>query len=130
QPRNHRPRNLFHLGMSKPRHLLPLLASACVALLAALLVASSALGNGSTHRARAASSPRSVASSGPYMTGVGDEQSEMFSNPLWQQLRTRIVRYIAPYDAVEHGDSLARARAWIAAAEAQHQQVLVAFYHS
>jgi hypothetical protein len=64
------------------------------------------------------------------MTGVGDEQVEMFSNPLWQQLHTRIVRYIAPYDAAVHPDSLTRARVWIAAAEAAHQQVLVAFYHS
>ncbi len=64
------------------------------------------------------------------MTGIGDEQTEMFSNPLWQQLHTRIARYIAPYDAAVHPDSLARARAWIRAAEAQHQQILVAFYHS
>ena len=58
-----------------------------------------------------------------YSTGIGDEQTEMFGNPLWQQLHTKITRYIAPY-------SLGLARAWIAAAEAQHQQVLVAFYHS
>jgi hypothetical protein len=114
--------------MRRPRRLLVVLALAAVA--AALAAASSALGSASAPRAHAASSARSVAASGPYMTGVGDEQAEMFGNPLWQQLRTRIVRYIAPYDAVEHGDSLARARAWIQAAEAQHQQVLVAFYHS
>jgi hypothetical protein len=102
-----------------------------LALLAgALIVASTASGSRSARHAHAASGAVSVAASGPYMTGVGDEQSEMFSNPLWQQLRTRIVRYIAPYDAVEHSDSLARARAWIQGAEAQHQQVLVAFYHS
>ena len=54
----------------------------------------------------------------------------MFTNPLWQQLHTKIARYIAPYDAAVRPDSLARRRAWIAPAEAQHQQVLVAFYHS
>jgi hypothetical protein len=54
----------------------------------------------------------------------------MFSNPLWTQLHTRIARYIAPYDAAVHPDSLARARAWITAAEAKHIKVLVAFYHS
>jgi len=64
------------------------------------------------------------------MTGVGDEETEMFANPLWTQLHTRIVRYIAPYDAAVRGDSLARARAWIADAEAKHEQILVAFYHS
>ena len=54
----------------------------------------------------------------------------MFTNPLWQQLHTKIVRYIAPYDAAVRADDLGRARAWIAHAEAEHQQVLIAFYHS
>ncbi len=54
----------------------------------------------------------------------------MFGNPLWQQLHTKIVRYIAPYDAAVRGDAPSQATAWIHAAEAQHQQVLVAFYHS
>jgi hypothetical protein len=54
----------------------------------------------------------------------------MFANPLWQQLHTKIARYIAPYDAVVHPYSLSKATAWIHAAEARHQQVLVAFYHS
>jgi hypothetical protein len=54
----------------------------------------------------------------------------MFASPLWQQLHTSIVRYIAPYDAAVRPFSLARATEWISAAEAQHQQVLVAFYHS
>jgi hypothetical protein len=65
-----------------------------------------------------------------FLTGLGDEHSEMFENRLWQQLHTKIARYIAPYDAAVRGDSLAKARAWISAAEAQHQQILVAFYHS
>jgi hypothetical protein len=54
----------------------------------------------------------------------------MFASPLWQQLNTRTSRYIAPYDAAVRPASLARARAWIEAAEAQHQQIVVAFYHS
>jgi hypothetical protein len=71
------------------------------------------------------------ASHGPsYMTGIGDEQPEMFNNPLWRQLHTQIVRYIAPYDAVSHPYSLDKAKVWIHDAEAQHQQVMVAFYHS
>lgn len=72
-----------------------------------------------------------AASHGPsYMTGVGDEQTEMFGNSLWRRLHTKIVRYIAPYDAAVRPFSLQRATLWIHAAEAQHQQVLVAFYHS
>ena len=65
-----------------------------------------------------------------FLTGIGDEQAEMFSDPMWQQLRTKIARYIAPYDALAHRDSLAKATEWIHLAEAQHVKVLVAFYHS
>jgi hypothetical protein len=64
------------------------------------------------------------------MTGIGDEQDEMFGNRLWQQLHTKIVRYIAPYDAAVRPYSLDKAIVWIHAAEAQHERVLVAFYHS
>src|ERR1700756_5208067 len=70
------------------------------------------------------------ASSSHYLVGIGDEQTEMFSNPLWQQLHTKIARYIAPYDAVAHRDSIERATAWIHGAEEAHLQILVAFYHS
>ncbi len=76
-----------------------------------------------------AAKPRAHAAAS-YLTGIGDEQSSMFANPLWQQLHTKIARYIAPYDAAVRGDELGRARAWIKAAEAAHQEVLVAFYHS
>jgi hypothetical protein len=65
-----------------------------------------------------------------YLVGIGDEQTEMFTNPLWRQLNTKTARYIAPYDAVAHRDSLERATAWIHAAEEAHVQILVAFYHS
>jgi hypothetical protein len=65
-----------------------------------------------------------------YMTGIGDEQTQMFGSPLWKQLHMRIARYITPYDTVAHHDTLARATAWIRAAEEQHVKVLVAFYYS
>jgi hypothetical protein len=78
-----------------------------------------------------------IATAGPsahtaasYLTGIGDEGTEMFSNPQWTQLHTKIARYIAPYDAAVRPYSLQVAREWIGDAEAAHQQVLVAFYHS
>jgi hypothetical protein len=86
-----------------------------------LLIAPSAVGKAQAPRAHAAAS---------YITGIGDEHAQMFSEPLWQQLHTKIVRYIAPYDAVVHSYSLDQAIVFIRAAEAQHEQVLVAFYHS
>jgi hypothetical protein len=77
----------------------------------------------------ATSTPRAHAASS-FLTGIGDEQAEMFGDPNWKQLHTKIARYIAPYDAVAHSFSLDKAKVWIKAAEAAHQQVLVAFYHS
>ncbi len=102
-----------------PRKLAAVLA---VALAATLLAVPSALGG-------AAKQPRAHAAAS-YLTGVGDEETAMFQSPLWQQLHTKIARYIAPWDAAIRGDELARATAWIREAEAAHQQILIAFYHS
>jgi hypothetical protein len=114
--------------MRKAQRLLPPAILALVAAFALSLAAiATASGLGSANRP---SSPPARSASSSYMVGIGDEQVNMFENSLWRQLHTRIARYIAPYDAAVHPDSLARARAWIAAAEAQHAQILVAFYHS
>jgi hypothetical protein len=107
---------------STPRYLRRLAALLPLSLLAALLLVPAALGG-------SAGAPRAHAAAN-YLTGVGDEQTTMFTDPLWQQLHTKVARYIAPYDAVNHADDLGRARAWIQQAEASHQQILVAFYHS
>jgi hypothetical protein len=96
--------------------------------LAALAAAALALVQTGSAAARAAGA--SAARGSSYTTGIGDEQSEMFGNQLWRQLHTKIVRYIAPYDAISHPYSLDKAKVWIHDAEAQHQQVMVAFYHS
>lgn len=81
------------------------------------------------HARVAATKPRAGAASS-FLTGIGDQRTEMFSDPLWLQLHTKIARYIAPYDAAVRPYSLQLAREWIGDAEAAHQQVLVAFYHS
>ncbi|HEV2974832.1 MAG TPA: hypothetical protein VGX69_07510 [Solirubrobacteraceae bacterium] len=65
-----------------------------------------------------------------YTTGIGDNNPGMFTSSYWQRLHTRLVRYVAPYDAVAHRASLRAATAYIRAAEAAHQQILVEFYHS
>jgi hypothetical protein len=95
---------------------------ALVALVAALLTAPVAGG-------RTTSPPRAHAASMP-LTGIGDENARMFRQGPWQNLHTKIVRYIAPYDAAAHRDSMNAAITFIELAEAMHQQVLVAFYHS
>ncbi len=115
----------------------PALRFLCGALLLtaalAVLVASSSQARGGAHAAGAGRSvlAKQASSRGPsYLTGIGDEQDEMFGNSMWRQLHTKIARYIAPYDAAVRPYYRQRATAWIRAAEAQHQQVLVAFYHS
>ncbi len=92
-----------------------------LALVLGTLAAPSAVGRASKPRAHAASS---------YITGIGDESALMFHEPLFGQLHTKIVRYIAPYDAVVHRATLNQAITFIQAAEIAHEQVLVAFYHS
>jgi hypothetical protein len=117
--------------MTMPRHLRPPTLLPALLICAVLLAtAAGALAGPSGRSARAFSSKSRGHAAASYLTGIGDEQTEMFTNPLWQQLHTKIARYIAPYDAAVRPYSLQLARAWIAAAEAQHQQVLVAFYHS
>jgi hypothetical protein len=112
--------------MRNLRRPLPLATLALI--LAVLVLLLAALAPSAVGRA-GGSGPRAHASA-YYLTGLGDEQKEMFSNRLYQQLHTKIARYIAPYDAAVRPYSLAKAKAWIYAAKAQHQQILVAFYHS
>jgi hypothetical protein len=100
--------------------------AAAIALVAAI-AAFAVTGAAGAHAPRGAPSAHAAAS---FKTGIGDEHPEMFANPLWTQLHTQIVRYIAPYDAAVRPYSLTEAKRWIAAAEARHQKILVAFYHS
>jgi hypothetical protein len=95
-----------------------------------IVTAVAALGTlGEACAATPPAAPRAHAASG-FLTGIGNQEAGMFSNPLWQQLRTKIVRYVAPYDAVAHLADLNKAITFIRGAEATHEQVLVAFYHS
>ena len=99
---------------------------ASTALLCCLFAGSGALVDASGSR----SNPPKAHAASTYLVGVADEQTEVFKDPLWQQLHTRIIRYIVPYDAVAHPASIGEATTWIRTAEAHRQQVLVAFYHS
>ncbi|HEY2216696.1 MAG TPA: hypothetical protein VGH21_04315 [Solirubrobacteraceae bacterium] len=120
------------LHATSPRIPRPLAAIAAGALVLALLLSLGVARVGSADAKVAKSArnaPRAHAAS-TFFTGIGDESPEMFTDPNWLQLKTKIARYIAPYDAVAHSYSLDQAKVWIKAAEAAHQQVLVAFYHS
>jgi hypothetical protein len=106
-----------------------LLLAAALLLCAVALVLSATLGVSTALSAHSKNQPTARAAAS-FQVGIADEQTEMFSDPLWRQLHTHITRYIVPYDAAVRGYSLMKADAWIHAAERQHQQVLVAFYHS
>jgi hypothetical protein len=112
----------LRLTTLRPRFVLVVALALCGVSLA-LMGVPAALSAGSKHQ------PKAHAASS-YLVGIADERTEMFSNPLWQQLHTHITRYIVPYDAAVRPYSLTLATQWIRAAEAAHQQVLVAFYHS
>jgi hypothetical protein len=65
-----------------------------------------------------------------YKTGVGDQSAAMFASPYYKALKTRITRYIAPYNLVTTPSDLAAFKVWLAGANADHVQPLIAFYHS
>jgi hypothetical protein len=111
--------------MRKPRRLYTIVLLAVLATMSVVLMPGAISQAGASQR----SSPRAHAASS-YLTGLGDETATMFSNPLYKQLHTKIVRYIAPYDAAVRSYSLDKAIVFIHDAEAAHEKVLVAFYHS
>jgi hypothetical protein len=65
-----------------------------------------------------------------YTLGVSDQQSSTFTNPLFAPLKFKAARYITPYDVMDSPADLAAAQAWIGAAQAANQRVLVAFERS
>jgi hypothetical protein len=65
-----------------------------------------------------------------YKTGVGDQNPAMFASPGYKALHSRITRYIAPYNIVTTPSDLATFKTWLAGANADHAQPLIAFYHS
>jgi hypothetical protein len=65
-----------------------------------------------------------------YTLGVSDQQASTFTNPLFAPLKFKAARYITPYDVMDSPSELAAARAWITAAQAANQRVLIAFERS
>ena len=102
EARNPRSAALLRVRMRRLRRPLPIL------LVAAATVAS-ALATIGQAGAATRPAPRAHAAAS-YLTGIGDEQATMFTNPLWQQLHTKIARYIAPYDAAVRPYSLDKAK--------------------
>lgn len=61
----------------------------------------------------------------PIRVGIGDQQVSMFGNDAFQRAKFKRVRYVIPYNAMEHRDQRLKARAFVKAARAQHISVLL-----
>ena len=62
--------------------------------------------------------------------GISDQQPGTFTNPQYAPLKMREARYIAPYDVMGNAQERADLDAWIKAARAAHQKILISFEHS
>jgi hypothetical protein len=65
-----------------------------------------------------------------YTLGVSDQQASTFTNPLFAALKVKAARYITPYDVLESPADKAQLDAWVDAARAAHQKILISFEHS
>jgi hypothetical protein len=65
-----------------------------------------------------------------YKVGISDQQSATFGNPLYSGLKLGIARYIAPYDVMSDPTQEGKLQAWLSAARAHRQRVLIHFEHS
>lgn len=65
------------------------------------------------------------ATSGAYIVGIGDQNPALFTNPYFEQLTPKRVRYITPYDSIFRGRD--RLDPWMEAARAARVEVMVAF---
>ena len=70
------------------------------------------------------------ASANAYTLGVSDQQAQTFTNPLFAPLKFKAARYITPYDVMDSPADKAQLDAWVGAATAAHQRILVSFEHS
>jgi hypothetical protein len=67
----------------------------------------------------------SAGASARLLAGISDENGAMFTNPYFTHLGVKTARYITNYDAALKNP--AQTDAWMAAAHAAHQQIMVAF---
>jgi len=62
-----------------------------------------------------------------YRVGMGDQSPAMFANRSWKALDLERVRYIVPWDGVRHSAQRTEIDAFVAAARAARQDILVSF---
>jgi len=62
--------------------------------------------------------------------GVSDQNAQTFSDPLFAPAKIKLARYITPYDVVSDPVQNAKLAAWVDAARAANQRILISFEHS
>ena len=62
--------------------------------------------------------------------GISDQQAGTFSNPLFAPLKSKVARYITPYDVMSDEPQRERLDAWVKGATAARQRILISFEHS
>jgi hypothetical protein len=68
-----------------------------------------------------------VPAEGRYRVGLSEQRPEMFASPAWQALGLKLVRYLVPWDWQRDGGQRAEVAAFMDAARARGQDVLVTF---
>ena len=64
------------------------------------------------------------------LIGIGEQHPEMFGDVFWQALRSPLVRYTAPWDALRTRQGRAETDAYMTAARAAGARVLLGFEHA
>src|SRR3954453_6627164 len=64
------------------------------------------------------------------IVGISDQNPSTFSDPLYAAAKLTVARYVVPFDVTSDPAQKARFDAWLTAARAAHQKVLVSFEHS
>lgn len=64
------------------------------------------------------------------VVGISDQNPSTFGDPLYAPAKLTIARYVAPFDVTSDAGQRGRWEAWLAAARAARQRVLVSFEHS
>src|SRR4051794_40456467 len=69
----------------------------------------------------------SMASASRYRVGIGDQNAAMFSQPAFQKLGLKRVRYLVPWDWQREAGQEAETRGYLAIAHAAGKEVFVTF---
>jgi hypothetical protein len=65
--------------------------------------------------------------SAKYRVGIGEQKAGVFTDPAWQSLKLKRIRYLVPWDYAKHASQKAEIQFWMTRAHENKQDVLVTF---